>query len=313
MKLQTFVAVSALAFASLAPTFAAEPTVANDASGGIAISELSAQVNRLATDRFDDTTVSSFAKEHLAALWEHFSSDYPAIKSELASTVTSVWTKHRETADKSAQSLLTQDVLGRIWQTYHCLIVNRQPLSAEETSRSMKQIRRLAPMLDQLDDELLKRNPALPPEFLEGLLSEIARSLAHLNQHAASPAFPLLYRPLSEPDFEKVTTAIRADYQSRINQFIEGLPHTAASVEKGSRVKDKSSSQFLYENHWKHKGMAFAALAMGSIVRHYGLLGRNLDYTDQNIFPPFLKVNGAGLGYRMNDGVSMSLSIADNI
>ena len=312
MKLQTLVAVSAITLTSFAPALAAEARVTSSASDGIAISELSQRVNRLATDLFSDTTASSFANEQLTVLWEHFS-DYPVIKAEHASTVTSVWTRQRETTDKNANTLLAEDVLGRIWQTYHCLIVNRQALSAEETTRRTEQIRRLAPMLDQLGDELLKRDSALPPEFMEGLRSEIVRSLTQLNQHAASPAFPLLYRPLSESDFEKVMTAIRRDYQSRINQFIEELPRTTAWVEKTSTVKGKGRRQFLYENHWKHKGMTFAALAMGTVVRHYGMLGRKLDYTDQNIFPPFLKINGAGLGYRMNDGVSMSLSVVDNI
>lgn len=311
MKLQALVGAVSILLTTVAPGASADLNARTGTIDEIGIKRLSAEINLVAADRFRETAVSSVVDEQLKLLWEHFS-DYPEVKQEVASSIRSVWMREAETSDNSARTLLAQDVLGRVWQTYHCLIANRQPLSDEETNRKTEQVRRLAAALDELDDELLKGVDALPLECVDSVRAEMGRSIARLKEHAASPAYPLLYRPLSDSDFEKVMVAIRADHQDRIHRFLQDLPATAAWVEKRRAGKDKASRQFLAKTGWEEKGTTFAALAMGSVVRHYCMLGRNVDYSDPIIFPPFLKVNGAGVAYRMSDGLSMRLSIDEN-
>src|SRR5688572_15679860 len=269
--------------------------------------ELASLIDRVVTERYGETGADTFTREHLKLLWEHFSHQ-PNVSAKTAKEVASLWASERSGADKQAdRSRLNEEALSRIWQTYHCILADHQPLSENEVVQKKKQIHRLAVVLDELDDELLKRHAEIPQELLDGIRGELRRSVAHLKEYADSPAYPLLYYPLSDGDFEKVMERVRADFEKRIDDFLTNLPQTISWARARSDVKDKKSRAFLSRTSFEQKGNTFAAIAMGNILRQYCMLGRKMDYNSR-MFPTFLKANGVGVSYALGGGLSMRIS-----
>lgn len=244
---------------------------------------------RLANERYKGEMVD-YVKVQLDLMWDKFP-EYRSASKEAALRIAAFWRTTGQSDDGTREgSTRTNEIAALIWQTYHCLLVDHHPLAPEVSRRKATQLRRLEEVLAHLESKVARRKADLPKDALAAIRAEAQRCITRLHEYGGSSIWPLFYYPLQDAVFEKAINNMETDAQRNIDKYL--VEYSAHRNMKWAELQ----------------GKALVSLTMGSIVRHYCLVERNLDYDDPTVFP-FWKVTGAGCAYYMGSGLRLVMSI----
>lgn len=244
---------------------------------------------RLANERYKGEMVD-YVKVQLDLMWDKFP-EYRSASREAALRIAAFWRTTGQSDDGTEEgSTRTNEIAALIWQTYHCLLADHHPLAPEVSRRKATQLQRLEEVLAHLEFKVARRKADLPKDALAAIRAEAQQCITRLHEYGGSSIWPLFYYPLQDAVFEKAINNMETDAQRNIDKYLE--EYSAHRNMKWAELQ----------------GKALVSLTMGSIVRHYCLVERNLDYDDPTVFP-FWKVTGAGCAYYMGSGLRLVMSI----
>jgi hypothetical protein len=208
-------------------------------------------------------------------------------------------------------------VLGLIWQTYHAMLSERQPLSDFEKEEKILQLQQLLQVLDGIIPAMNRQNK-LSDKMIQVITNEVNRCKMRLNTYCGSPFYPLLYYPLPKESFDNTMKKIQKQLDEEIENFWKNIDQYTQSLRDDAVRQAKSGNKTridFFQNktnvHMLLQSQTLVALTMGNIVRHYGLLNRKLNYKNTEFFP-LPNTKGIGLSYRMQEGLNIRLTLKES-
>jgi hypothetical protein len=263
----------------------------------------------------NDAERQAFLLQHVQLLQKNF--EYQQFSPQLIQETKLRWKQGIENLPKQNDNFDYADCMfGFLWQTYHILRSERQPLSDLEREEKTLQLQQLLQVLDEMIPAMNRQNK-LPDETIQGMSNEINRCKARLHTYCDSPFYPLLYYPLPQESFDNAMITIQKRLDEEIEKFWKNIDQYTQSQREDALRQVKSGNKNgidFFQNRINMQillqSQLLVALTMGNIVRQYGFLNRNLNYKNTEFFL-FPNIRGVGLAYRMQEGIHIKLKIKE--
>ena len=270
------------------------------------IFDISETLSKVILEYAGDSALSESLRSQSSALWDAFP-ELRHVDAASAAELVDFWRREIEDVRSESDSGKLR-AATLVWQTYHHLMATQSPLPNEQAERKAEQVLRLEELLE-LAVTVASQELPMSDKTLESVHGELDRTIDRLREYTEAPQYPFLYYPLSDEAFDLAVTDIEVPFRAAIEKLSDEYSSQKVEVLERTRRRPGGLSADEQMERWvERRTRAFVALTMGNVIRQYGIVHRDLDYRDPEMFP-LMQVRGLGVVYRMNEGLDAELHV----